>query len=204
MEPRPVPAKLPPYMDELRALGVVGHLPRVHPNGFIQLDLDERRRLHVYHPALEVHQKTYHPIHDHIFSFVSMIYSGRLINVAYDAVSDKLRGTHVVWQARSIGGEESVLERREDLIWRRLVPRVLQVFQPGEGYEFPAKLLHEVAFTVPTMTIIHKSAKTAAQGNKLVPVIMVPVGVEPDNDFRREDHDVEDLWRLIAEAHPHA
>lgn len=42
--------------------------PRVHPNGFIQLDISETDRLHVWHPSLPYRQKTFSPVHNHIFA----------------------------------------------------------------------------------------------------------------------------------------
>ncbi len=59
-----------------------GKVPRVHGNGFIQLDLTDRTRLHVWHPSVP-RQKVATQIHDHVFSFESCCIVGRLINVVY-------------------------------------------------------------------------------------------------------------------------
>ena len=57
--------------------------PRVHPNGFIQLDLnqDASMRLHVWPDESEGHvpcQETKTTIHDHKFDMQSMIVYGSL------------------------------------------------------------------------------------------------------------------------------
>lgn len=185
-----------PTLPALRCLGD----PRVHPNGFIQLDLNRSDRLHVWHPRNPYRQKTYHTVHDHVFGFASICFSGRLVNVAYD-VSPDPAGTHVLWQAECTDGEESVLRPAtgEPV---RLRYRYAEVVQPGETYNFPAFQFHEPLFGEPSLTIIRKHDKTAHEGNPLHPLIAVPIGVVPDNDFRRDAVDVDVLWDLIEEAYP--
>lgn len=57
--------------------------PRVHGNGFIQLDLDETMRLNVWgHPEIP-HQSQTSKIHDHRFSFISHVIIGALTNIEY-------------------------------------------------------------------------------------------------------------------------
>ena len=72
------------FTDQLRALG---RKPRVHPNGFIQLDLNDAgtRRLHVWRDDIP-RQEQASPIHDHIFDMMSTIIKGRLVNVDYELV----------------------------------------------------------------------------------------------------------------------
>ncbi len=189
-----------PSIFELRNLGpALDYHPRVHPNGFIQLDLSDILRLHVWHPGLPYRQKTYHPVHDHVFDFTSYVYSGRLVHVAYDAVLNA-SSTHVLWTAECIGPNESVLRPTADRV--RLVQVNARAVQPGEEYFFAAHEFHETLSNEPTLTIIRKNGATIYQGNDDVPSIAVPFGVEPDNDFRRDNVDVDTLWKLIEEAHP--
>ena len=185
-----------PTMRYLRSLGD----PRVHPNGFIQLDLNRSDRLHVWHPGLPYRQRTYHTVHDHVFGFVSTCFSGRLVNVVYDVAPDPA-GTHVLWQAECTDGEESVLRPAtgEPVRLRHIYA---QVVQPGETYHLPAFKFHESLFGEPSLTIIRKDSDTAHEGNPHSPLIAVPAGVEPDNDFRRDAVDVDVLWGLIEEAYP--
>lgn len=186
-----------PTMDELRTTGT----PRVHPNGFIQLDLDWHSRLHVWHPNLPYRQKTYHPVHDHVFDFNSYMFSGRLVHVPYVLLST-MHGTHCVWEATCTRDNESILEPIAQATPVRLVPYGAETLQPGEGYTFKAFRFHETLANEPTLTIIRKHDATIHQGNTDRPRIAVPVDVTPDNDFQRDAVDKEILWQLIEEAHP--
>jgi hypothetical protein len=178
--------------------------PRVHPNGFIQLDLDAQHRLHVWHPRLGIRQDSYSPVHDHIFGFESFIYSGRLVHVAY------LRGrsvapTHERWRvAHAAAGETTVLARVEGEDPCVLVATDTTVCQAGERYGFVAYRLHETLSNEPTLTIMRKvpfsgmRAGTNCEGAS----VMVPIGQAPDNDFNREAFDAERLWTFVEEAYP--
>ncbi len=189
-----------PELPSISTLPSLGS-PRVHPNGFIQLDLDNELRLHVWHPRLPYRQRTYHPVHDHVFAFTSYLYSGRLVHVHYELwPSDD--ATHFMWQARAIGPEESVLEVHPSMEPVKLRPVRTKVLQPGDMYTFLAGEFHETLSNVPTLTIIRKIGPTIHQGSKRQPSIAVPVGVRPDNDFRRDAVDLDVLWELIKEAHP--
>lgn len=173
--------------------------PRVHPNGFVQVDLTKRVRLHVWHPGNPYRQRTYHPVHDHVFHFRSWVYSGRLVNAVYWSQVHG-EGTHVLYTARCTGGEESALAPTPDRV--RLVAEYAEVLQPGESYFMPARRFHETLANEPTLTIIEKSGPTAAQGSREQPRVAVPVGVRPDNDFRRDAVDPDVVWRLVEEAYP--
>ena len=187
-----------PSISELRS---AGSGPRVHPNGFIQVDLSAQLRLHVWHPLLPYRQRTYHPVHDHTFDIMSHVYSGRLVNVCYAIVPDE-DGTHVRWQVEEVAGTDTELRPTGGRV--RLAYQYAEPVQPGEGYEFPAYQFHESMANEPTLTIMEKRNRAGlkegadCQGASVI----VPVGVEPDNEFRREDADPAVLWKLIEEAHP--
>lgn len=191
---------LPGTLNELK--GAVDSPPRVHPNGFIQLDLTENLRLHVWHPSLPYRQRTYHPIHDHVFGLISNVYSGRLIHVQYGTEPDPF-GSHIIWNVQAIeGGEESVLRPR-DSQRLRLYELHTDVIQPGEEYSFGAWAFHETLANEPTLTIMEKFGNTLRTGvNSHGASVLVPYGVEPDNDFQRSAVDVDVLWKLIEEAYP--
>ena len=209
--------EMPELLSSLSALKAACYVndvaPRVHPNGFIQLDLDETRRLHVWHPALPYRQRTYHPVHSHVFDFTSHVYSGRLVNVEYRAervfmsVAPDTAGLHSVAQAVCVdvgdGGQETMLRVQDDRVYR-LNTMIAEALHPGQSYDFPAGALHETLTGVPTLTVMVKHGRTTHQGNPQSPSVMVPFGVEPDNDFRRDEVDVEVLWRLIGKAWPGA
>ncbi len=189
-----------PSMTELVDSGAV---PRVHPNGFIQLDLDEAHRLHVWHPGLPYRQRTYHSIHDHVFGFKSRVYSGQLVNVVYllDRHSPTGRA-YSVWHAVQTGPEESVLKQVPNKYTVTLIVDHLQVVSIGQTYIVDRSVLHENLFNEPTLTVIEKFDSTIYQDDLAAPRVLVPCGVQPDNDFRRDDVDVTVLWDLVHEAHP--
>lgn len=186
-----------PSLTELKTLGE----PRVHPNGFIQLDLSDEQRLHVWHPDLPYRQKSFHPVHNHVFSFTSHIFSGRLVHVVYDLRLEP-GGPYRLYRAECIGPEESVLTPLTGGAEMRLDVAYWEILQPGHTYRFRASLFHETLANEPTLTIMQKHGPTMYQDNALKPSIVVPVGVVPDNEFRRDAVDTDVLWDLIRDAHP--
>ena len=97
-------------MINLEAVRASGSRPRVHGNGFIQLDLTERSRLHVWGDPRIPRQKVSTPIHDHVFGFTSTIIVGRLINVIYD-VELRRFGDFNIFTPEIREGEDTVLHR---------------------------------------------------------------------------------------------
>src|SRR4051812_43978314 len=61
-------------IDSLRYLNTE---PRVHPNGFIQLDLKPGLRLHVWDVQIKA-QEPPTPVHDHIFDMRSQVLLGQI------------------------------------------------------------------------------------------------------------------------------
>jgi len=70
-------------MINLKKVRADGGRPRVHGNGFVQLDLTERSRLHIWGDPRIPKQKVATPIHDHVFGFESTIIVGRVISLTY-------------------------------------------------------------------------------------------------------------------------
>src|SRR4051812_11171605 len=108
--------------------------PRVHPNGFIQVDINEAERLHCWHPKLPYRQKTYHPIHNHIFTFDSVILTGRLINVRYEPFQwDGYGAAFNQYFVKLIEGQETQLVRSENMPYE-LIVEMCECLQVGEEY----------------------------------------------------------------------
>ncbi len=189
-----------PSIDVLRDQELV---PRVHPNGFIQVDLDVSHHLHVWHPSLPYRQKTYHPIHDHTFYFRSYVYSGRMVHVVYELKPESpgWPGTHTIWRREKQTDEETILKTRMNEPPVIPMYAMVDVIQPGMSYFFAPFKFHESLTNEPTLTIITKKPKPWGLDGA-TPRILVPIGVEPDNTFIRADVNRETLWKLIGEAHP--
>jgi len=187
-----------PSMDSLMRAIDRGRYPRVHPNGFIQLDLNSQARLHVWHPELMTRQETYSPVHDHAFSFTSHCFSGRLVNVRYTVEKDD-DGHHKIYEAQRVDGECTKLVAQPSHSRYRLKPGRVDVVQPGENYIMTKGEFHETLTNEPTMTVIQKHESW----NPYAPRVMVPWWEEPDNDFHRiRDMDAKHVWGCILDAHP--
>lgn len=172
-----------------------GRRPRVHPNGFLQLDLadDGTRRLHIWHPDLP-RQDVKTAIHDHIFDMVSFVHKGTLVQVELDfTLNHEGHPDHEIYMARYDGRSKSQLEPTGVLVARQHFDR----YPVGEGevYTQPAFTFHEsVPGTEVVVTMMDKQSVHRGE-----PRVLVPVGQEPDNSFRREDADEQFLWKLIEE-----
>lgn len=192
---------------ELNDLRAANKTPRVHPNGFIQVDINKAQRLHCWSPLNPYRQTTYHPIHNHVFSFVSEVRVGRLINVDYgvgtwtDDMPSGLR--HIPWHVELIDGEETKLvpEGGPPLL---VVPTNMSCVQEGQKYEIGKFDLHEATCPIPTITVMTKyglGPDGAKEGpNSQGAVVMVPEGITPDNDFLRSEVDTDLLWEIIYET----
>lgn len=177
--------------------------PRVHGNGFIQIDLSPDHRLHIWgHPDIP-RQEYSTPVHNHIFNFTSLVLVGLMINTTFRVTADHENGTHVPWSAQPpLSGHDSKLTR--DMVEQRysVVKSARKVIYPGEGYFFPAMVFHETIVTCPTATLITKAGKTIKDNptSSVKPTVMVPVGHEPDNEFDRHAHDRDMLMRIVKDV----
>jgi hypothetical protein len=165
---------------------------RVHGNGFLQLDLDDRRRLHVWADQRIPRQRVSHPIHDHVFGFESDVVVGRLVNVTYVKFHPALlRSGHAryfrAYQAQPTKGKghDTLLAPLEDGDWF-MEQRRTDVVQVGMSYRIDAFEFHETLVTEPTVSVITKDGDTLVQNPEgRRPTVMVPNGREPDNEFKR-------------------
>ena len=182
--------------------------PRVHENGFLQIDLDQRRRLHVWgHPEIP-RQRTWHPIHDHVFSFTSTVIVGRVVNVVYRPKEHPV-GRYEMWQAqppRRVGSQDTKLAlvpTKDPAHGKRydLVAEHVDVVHAGESYSMKRFDFHETVPVEPSITVMEKDGNTLAErptGHR--PYVAVPVGVEPDNAFDRDSYSRDFLMRIFMEV----
>lgn len=178
--------------------------PRVHNNGFIQLDLTPRRRLHIWgHPDIPKSQEKA-MIHDHIFGFRSWALVGKLQNVTYDL--DFNGNKFEIYKPRITNGYDSVLEptgifcslrlKHTTIIAAKGNLENLPDYYNIEPYEF-----HETFVSEPTATVIEKTGDTLAQNpNGPRPRVLVPVGEKTDRGFSRYSTNTENLWKIIEEV----
>lgn len=181
----------------MKVIRLVGSRPRVHGNGFIQIDLSPTVRLHVWGDPRIPKQDTDTPIHDHTFGFTSYVLVGTLQNIVYEPcplfrevshqphgiVSRQLEDTHLAPQ----GAPVQLVKARHEII------------NAGESYSMKPGEIHESIPIGVAVSIIVKDGPTFTQGAPS-PLVFAPVGVQPDNEFNRYAHDSELLWSIVADA----
>jgi hypothetical protein len=179
-----------------------GAVPRVHGNGFIQVDLNNEgtRRLHVWHENLP-RQKVATPIHDHVFDMQSTVILGTLIHEEFTWRRHP-DGDFLFYQARREEGTQNTTLQPALPLSSGTVPVFIKrtqrlVMLPGSTYFFPSGRLHLSDHVGLTATIMEKINSPSGYGS---PRVLVPVGQEPDNEFHRDAHDVDMLWRYVAAA----
>lgn len=189
------------WIDKIRAEVELAHQrntrPRVHGNGFVQLDLTERRRLHVWGDHRIPRQCVPSTIHDHTFSFQSRVYVGQVIHRAMSIYPDP-SGAFEMYQAVCNHGEDTRLNKRPS--WRcNVLITEERLLRAGDVYTFQARKFHETVAPWPCVTVIDKDGPTLAQGGPN-PNVLVPFGLDPDNTFDRYQVPPDLLWQIVLES----
>jgi hypothetical protein len=167
--------------------------PRIHGNGFLQVDLDERRRLHVWDHRFP-RQRTDSSIHDHAFSFDSRVLAGTLININFR----ELRGSNgrghgwgtATHNTYAVARDPQSQETRLRLMPNRrvcLVPRSSVIVHAGDGYHMEEGVFHASFHLGTTVSVITKGRTDYA--DRLARVA-VRVGERPDNDWVRGEQEI--------------
>jgi hypothetical protein len=184
-------------LDSIDASREYGYVPRVHPNGFLQLDLDpaKTQRLHIWDLSLP-RQEVPTLIHDHEFDLESTVYMGCLINKRFRVEpADTEDGQFKKWTVqREVGSEETKLIESEDEF--TAVQTTREFIYPQGIYTMSATEFHESGHIGPTVTVMKKLGYHAGHSAS----VLVPVGQQPDNDFRRSNTDVDYLWDMVYET----
>ncbi len=113
---------------------------RMHPNGFYQLDLIQDTRLHIWPPQKEESQKNYNPIHDHTFSFKSLILLGCLIHSEYQFLENP-KGKYQLYEVIPQGSISTIMKptgKFVDIILHKEI-----YLNPGNKYIFEKQKFHE-------------------------------------------------------------
>lgn len=184
-------------LDWVRQHYLNGKNPRVHPNGFVQLDLAEvaggwheshqqghsgaALRLHIWNPPDHElpHQETVNEIHDHVFDMRSHVVRGTLEQRLYHLIVGGDNGnTHQIYRAVYGKGADSRLEATG------IVGRLHEYdrYPIGQGFPYtqPAFTFHDSVAHGTVVTVMEK--QTIREGNASV---LCHIGMEPDNSFDR-------------------
>lgn len=197
----------------------LGNQPRVHPNGFIQLDLEPveatwekkrghsgaNRRLHIWNPpgiALP-HQGTVNEIHDHVFDMRSTVVKGNLRQQLYCFIvgrDGKLtpargQGWHGKYELYRAVYDQKSSSRLEPTGVTGIVECYHEfTIYEGESYTQPAFTFHD---SDPgdncVVTIMEKERIHVGDAS-----VLCPVDTPPDNSFDRATAaDIALLWSAI-------
>lgn len=199
LEPAPAAnvTTLERVLSEVKAAHENGTRPRVHGNGFVQLDLSPSRRLHVWGDPRVPRQTVPTQIHDYTFSFTSTVIRGQIINRTIRVREDGL-GAYRLYTAEVNQGEDTRLVRNDDRRYRATIS-VEELLEEGAIYTVDAGRFHETVAPWLCVTVIEKDGPTLAQGGPS-PRVLVPVDLEPDNTFNRYSTPADVLWQIIYKA----
>jgi hypothetical protein len=170
--------------------------PRVHGNGYVQLDLTPRKRLHVWGDSRIPRQLVPSTIHDHTFSFSSIVLKGQIIHRCIELEENILGGFQMYTAVTNIGEDTRLVinEKRFNAI---IISE--QLLKQGDAYTFEKRKFHETIFPWACITIIDKDGPTLTQGGPN-PNVLVPYGLRPDNAFNRHQVRTDKLWEIIWDA----
>ena len=200
---------VPELVEEARENGAT---PRVHGNGFIQLDLDEFHRLHVWGVEDIPHQKVNTEIHDHIFDFDSITITGALINVLY-SINENPDGKWQIYEPTIEKNKDTKLTPTGIFVDATPARSAIVSHDNTAGYHMKRGDFHRTIPLCPTATLIRKYSLTIADkvGSgifgtppvevKVLPRVLVDRRQEPDNEFDRNtalDHDT--AWQIIHDV----
>lgn len=197
-------------VQSLRSLGAGN--PRVHPNGFIQLDLDSdaeswheshqrghsggTTRLHIWQPPGHElpHQATVNEIHDHVFSMRSTVVRGILMQQLYWFVVGSVgEPTHEIYRA--------LYEKKSDS--RLAATGIMGRLKLAEGYPVGSGEVYvQEQFTLhdsqpigegPVVTVMQKMTVYAGEAT-----VICRIDAPPDNSYDRASAAPADfLWSAI-------
>ena len=148
------------------------------------------------------HPGRIHPIHNHSFDLRSKIILGELTNDVY-AFEPASTGKFILHTASRVNTHDSILVPEAKDRWGRPMFPIGYMsmigsrrYRPGESYTLEKHLFHDSipkGFTA-TLMMLENSSKRYA------PMVAVPIGVEPMNNFSREDYDEVLLWSIVEQA----
>lgn len=178
-----------------------GRRIRLHPNGFIQVDLPAspfglRQRLHVWHPNIRTgHQQESTGVHDHVYGFHSRIIHGSMTHISYRIDYDP-EGQFVIYEQKKTDREDTVLVCQEYPVELFLTEDETRNFHEGEDYFVHKYDFHQVivaGFCATLITITDESNEGGAR-------VVFHKNRKPLKGFSRYTHDPKKLWEAVEET----
>lgn len=168
----------------------------LHGLGFIQLKLPSNMRLHVWHPDLPRRACFDHSaVHNHRFSFHSLVLIGRQANRLWHVASDP-QGEH---DLVSHDGPRSEKGGRLSYVSDRVRAEPVdgtRFYEPGQSYVMPMWAYHDTPNTgvvVTLMTKIEESRDAHAS-------TIIKRGHLFDQSFDRFQLPPDELWKFVVDA----
>ena len=174
-----------------------GNIPRVHGNGFVQLDIpgSNTHRLHIWPEKKLDTQKVYTGIHNHKFSFKSKVLLGKLVHLQYeDLVRDNFNGEWNIYTTVPRDREDKGLVLATSDLFKLVNPQKFEM-SAGSEYEFKAGKFHDSYGVGLTATLMNKGDVEDIQV-----IVTCPKDKEPDNDFNRYQFEEKILWDIIEQV----
>lgn len=173
-------------------------VPRVHPNGFIQIDVpgtDARERIHIWPAEKLPTQSVGTQIHDHIFNMASTVLKGALENIVYRLRPSLTPEYDIYLGLYKNGPHDNTLLPTH--IGGRLEFEKKQTVLSGHHYFLPAFVFHDsVPLIRPCVTYMTKTYVHAGRH----PRVLARTGQTPDNSFSRHCMTPEALWEIIERS----
>ena len=205
-----------PYLQSL----ATDYSPRVHANGFIQIDITKSVRLHIWGHHDIPRQRVPTPIHDHTFNFTSRVLFGALNDRLYSiaepqpesafAPEQQLYQLHVARVARGDNttlfpeGPHVIARCERSVMWSPMRWDLEPFDDPqladggGDTYTMCAGEFHESIALMPSASVIIKDGASLAQGGPS-PRVLVPIGQQPSNEFDRHAAlTVGCIWQIVT------
>ena len=185
---------------DLETLRAAGAVPRLHPNGFIQVDLTPDTRAHVWPKKKLPTANPYCPIHDHTYGFSSLVVDGSVRNIELEPVAHAL-GPYRLWEIKQWADERRtptpvfIGEERY-----RLKTLSDKRHFAGYLYEMRPFVFHYSDAEPGTVTIIKILPSEPGRAAR----IAAHLGDEPDSRFERDvpPERQAELWDLIVRTIP--
>lgn len=170
----------------------------LHGLGFIQIKLPGSRRMHVWHPDLPRRRCfDWSAIHNHRFSFRSMVLVGHQVNRRYNVLEGLQldAGTH---DRISHDGPRSEKGGRLSFVadGARVSAMPDEIFAPGQSYEMPIGQYHETPNSGVVVTVMEK----LVEGTSFHASTLIERGRTFDQDFDRFQLPPERLWQFVVDA----
>jgi hypothetical protein len=181
----------------LEYLKSLNRKPRVHPNGFIQFDVEPNiMRLNVW-PADPIpgHPGRIHPIHNHSFDIGSTVICGALTNDTYYFEKSTSYVTHVLHEARRVSENDSVLSPVDGTSTGFVGRMSSHTYKAGQRYTLNREILHDSIPNGLTATLM-----TLEKPGRYAPKVAIPVMVAPMNGYLRDAFDEGMLWDIITQV----